>query len=115
MKRALQLNLISALFLFIFAVKMGISVAPLIYSIDKETVNAAILQLELETHSKDHHTDHSKDIGKLLKYGSELNYIYEFCLNPIPTNANLKYFVKPRNYINSFFPSVLTPPPNHLI
>ncbi|QEK50300.1 hypothetical protein FYC62_00440 [Pedobacter aquae] len=115
MKRAIHINLISALFLFIFAVKMGISVAPLVYSIDKETVNAAILQLELESNTKEHNADHSKDISKLLKYGSELNHIYEFCLNPMPTNSNLKYFVKPRNYINSFFPSVLTPPPNHLV
>lgn len=115
MKRAVQLNLISALFLFIFAVKMGISVAPLIYSIDKETVHAAILQLELEGNSKDNTTDNAKEINKLLKYGSELNHIYEFCLHPMPSRSNTKYFVKPRNYINSFFPSVLTPPPNSLV
>jgi hypothetical protein len=96
-------------------VKIVISIAPLVYSIDKETVNAAILQLELESITKEHQADHSKDISKLLKYGSELNHIYEFCINPIHTNKNQKYFVKPRNYINSFFPSVLTPPPNYLV
>ncbi len=97
MKRAFQLNLISTLFLSLFAVKMSISIALLVYSMDKETVNAAILHLELESNAKDHHSDYSKDIGRHLKYGSELNYIYEFCLNPMPTDSSFKYFIKVRN------------------
>lgn len=100
----------SILFLFVFFVKMGISIAPLLLSIDKETVSAVIMQLELEN-SKDT-SENAKDLQKVFKKGSELNLIYEFAINPLSEESLLKYHFNSKEYTTSFYPSVPTPPPN---
>lgn len=102
---------ISIIFLSVFTIKMGLSIAPLILTIDKETVNAVIMQLELESQAKEAN-DTVKDMNKFVKKGSDLLHDYQFNLNPLSTECNLRYYTKARPYINSFFPSVLTPPPN---
>jgi hypothetical protein len=103
--------LIGIIFLAVFTVKMGLSIAPLVFTIDKETVNAVIMQLELESQAKDAN-DSVKDMNKFVKKGADLLHDYQFHLNPLSTDCNLRFYTKARPYINSFYPSVLTPPPN---
>jgi len=91
---------------------MGLSIAPLAFNIDKEIVNAVIMQLELESQAKDAN-DGVKDMGKFVKKGADLLHDYQFYLNPLSTDSNLRFFTKARSYFNSFYPSVLTPPPNY--
>lgn len=85
---------------------MVLSIAPVFVEIDRSTVNAVILQLELENET--HET--TKDTKSFKK--SEVNDLYEMCLLPIEMDVKVKYHIKPRNYVASFFPSVPTPPPN---
>lgn len=98
------------MFLFVFFLKMGISVAPLLLSIDKETVSAAIMQLELEN-NKDT-SENAKDLQKVFKKGSEINLIYEFAVNSFSEESRLKYHFSSKKYTTSFYPTVPTPPPN---
>lgn len=102
---------VSIVFLFVFTIKMGLSIAPLFFDLDKETVSAVILQLELETQGKDTN-ENLKDINKFVKKGSEIFSDYDIQFDPISIDSNLRFHTKARPYINSFYPSVLTPPPN---
>lgn len=103
--------LISIIFLSVFTIKMGLSIAPLAFSLDKEIVNAVIMQLELESQAKDAN-DSVKDMGKFIKKGADLLHDYQFHLKPLSTDCHVRLYTKARPYINSFYPSVLTPPPN---
>ncbi len=97
---------VSKFFFLVFVTKMVLSVAPLFVALDKATVNSIILQLELENETKE-----TKDSS--VKKVIDGNYIHDYdALKFSALDCNLKYYVKPRNYINSFYPSVLTPPPN---
>lgn len=107
MQKATAKILISKLFFLIFAIKMVLSVAPLVVSIDKDTMHSVILQLELENETQ----ETSKDTSAFKK-ALDSNYIDDFTIDFAISDCNLKYYVKPRHYINSFYPSVLTPPPN---
>lgn len=107
MTRAAFRLFVSKLFFLVFVTKMILSVAPLVVHLDKATVNSIILQLELENETK----ETTKDSN--VKKGVDGNYIYNFeSIRLSNTECNLKYYVKPRHYITSFYPSVLTPPPN---
>lgn len=101
-------KLASGLFLFIFLAKMVISIAPLVVNFaDSEHVRAVILQLEIENHAKE--TDISKD--KAAK---------DYCTStksPFFVSTPLFHFflmppVEKHSDIESFYPSVPTPPPN---
>ncbi|MGX5687577.1 hypothetical protein [Arcticibacter tournemirensis] len=107
MKKVIAKKIISVLFLSIFVSKMVISVAPLIVAhFDSKTVNAVIMQLEIE---------HSKPVdGKescLKEYIALVSYCYAilspvWTFNPLTVNRGYDKHHQP------FYPSVPTPPPN---
>ena len=101
-------KLISGLFLFIFLAKMIISIAPLIINFsDNEQIRAVILQLEIENNAKE--ADNSKEkVGKAF---------YDTSDSPFFASSSLIHFflmlpVEKHSDIESFYPSVPTPPPN---
>ncbi len=97
------------LFLAIFVAKMIISVGPVFVSLDAKIVNAAIMQLEIETHSGE---QEAKDSNK----GKSGFWIASgFMKDPFADLAEesaAKIFIEHQLYISSFYPSVPTPPPN---
>ena len=101
-------KILSLFFLSIFFVKMAISVAPLIIShCDSKTVNAVIMQLEIENHKAE--DDNVKD--PLLK--EYLNTNFDFCfLNPYAHLKPVSEFLKEEKHTILFYPPVPTPPPN---
>ena len=114
MKASIFKYMVSVTFLLVFAAKMGLSIAPLIFSIDKETVNAVIMQLELENHHEKETPD-AKDLTKWLKKGNELFSTSQINFDSHMFDVRLRYFEKARHYVNTYYPSVLTPPPNSLL
>lgn len=100
---------ISFIFLFIFAVKMGLSVAPLFISLDKKSVNAVIMQLEHE--NSDAKKGDAKDLEKDKKGCDEK-------FTDIPTFIMITQAVSVRPIHDAaddlpvFHPNILTPPPN---
>src|SRR5690606_26760147 len=111
MKTRFKQFLISIAFLSIFAVKMGISVAPVVFYLDKEVVLSVILQLELENHSKDGGLDTSKDLLKAFSKASNCSLIDLHPILPFNLKNLSKYHTNANRYIASFYPSVPTPPP----
>lgn len=106
MSKAAVKKKIAILFLLVFTSKMILSVAPLFIQLDRTTINAVILQLELENET------HETVKDSLAKKASDIYNVYELALIPIELSIKSKYHIKPRNYTNAFFPSVPTPPPN---
>ncbi|ADY50949.1 hypothetical protein Pedsa_0367 [Pseudopedobacter saltans DSM 12145] len=106
MSKAIVKKRIAFIFLLVFSTKMILSIAPLFVDIDRTTVNAVILQLELENET--HET--AKD-GKAKK-AADICSIFDLHLLRIELDIKPKYHIKPRNYVKSFFPAVPTPPPN---
>jgi len=104
--------LIVAAFMGIFVAKMVISGAPVFFtSLDKEIMNAVIMQIELE-HSSG--KDSNKNTAKFTDFKLiELNYslvsydfsLYHFCLN----NSFIEHF---KRHVDPYYPAVPTPPPN---
>lgn len=98
--------------MFIFMAKMVISGAPVFFaSIDKDIMNAVIMQIELE---HDGGKDAAKDTAKFTDFKlNEINhpiYSYEFssshfCLN----NSFIEHF---KRYVDPYHSTVPTPPPN---
>ena len=109
MKREFAKKLFSFVFLFIFFVKMVISIAPLIADhIDNRIVNAVIMQLEIETNASKG-VDQAKES---LNKGEWLSGIFKFNLtSPQTTVALKKYSARSQFLIEPFFPSVPTPTP----
>lgn len=98
-------------FIGIFTAKMIISVAPVFISdLDRETINAVILQLEQEHDSEG---DSGKSILKYIDYKPiDFHYLYTY----IPLlqifgvkNSFIDHF---KRYVDPYHPSVPTPPPN---
>ncbi len=97
-------------FLGIFFAKMLISGAPVFFShIDKQIMNAVIMQIEAE-HSSDGEGGKAKI--KLCDYRVDLHSDY----NPLSvlemyglSNSFIDHF---KRHVNPFHPSVPTPPPN---
>ncbi len=90
--------------------KMLISVMPLIADhIDSKTINDVIMQLELENHSAKPTDQLKESLNKGEWLGS--HYKFSFCL---PTKMiSIQQYARIKSYhIQSFYPSVLTPPPN---
>lgn len=110
MKKEFASQLFSYLFLIIFFMKMLISITPLLGEhIDSKTINAVIMQLELENYS----TKSTDQIKELLNKGEWLNGLYKFnfCL-PTKVISFQHYARMKSSQIQAFYPSVLTPPPN---
>lgn len=93
----------------IFFVKMAISIAPVIFMMDKKVVNAVIMQLENETKSEKDSTDKEdlKEKKAFDEYYSQFIRIdfHVFQINSLHNQENLIYH-------NIFYPVVPTPPPN---
>lgn len=94
-------------FLFIFTVKMSISVAPVIFSLDKKLVNSVIMQLELENETK----EGVKDFNKVFTSVKEFSHSFDFSYTL--TSVFLDYHYLSKKYLTLYFPAVPTPPPNH--
>ena len=99
-------RLFSFIFLFIFFVKMGIAVAPLIaITLDAKSVYAVIMQLEIE-HSTS--TDKGKETVK--------EYCSNFFAASSPESTLLltgaQMIPEDADHFYAFYPSVPTPPPN---
>jgi len=105
--------LIVAAFFGIFIAKMGISGAPVFFKcINKEMMNAVIMQIEQEHDSKDAGKDVAKFTDfKLLEVSHPiLSYEFSsshFCLN----NSFIEHF---KRYVDPYHPTVPTPPPNFI-
>ncbi|MDY0903416.1 hypothetical protein SOM16_00680 [Pedobacter sp. CFBP9032] len=99
-------------FMFIFMAKMVISGAPVFCKcIDKDIMNAVIMQIELE---HDGGKDTSKDISKFSDFKLlELNhpiFSYEFSSSHIVLKSSfIEHF---KRYVDPYHPTVPTPPPN---
>lgn len=106
MKKFIAKKVFSIIFLSIFMSKMVISVAPLIIAhIDSRSMNAVIMQLEIE-HPK------STDVkDSAMKEFLNLNTIKVASISPVLVLMRL--FVDDHTkHIRAFYPSVPTPPPN---
>jgi hypothetical protein len=110
MKKEFAKKLFSFVFLFIFFAKMVISIAPLIADhIDNRIVNAVIMQIEIETNASKSLDQAKESLNK----GEWLSGIYKFNLTSPQTCVALKkYSARSQFLVESFFPSVPTPPPN---
>lgn len=104
MFRELINKTLSGVFLFIFLVKMIISVAPVLFdNMDEKSVYTVIMQLEIE---------HESPKGAEAKW-EEIQSLHQFsfALQAIDViHFNVSGFVN--NPVQSFYPSVPTPPPN---
>lgn len=102
--------LIVVAFLGIFSAKMIISGAPVFFSnLDKDLMNAVIMQLENE--------NNGDDSGKSsLKYADHKLMFQRFDIHysPLLTSQGIKnsFIDHFRRYVDPFHPSVPTPPPN---
>ncbi len=100
--------------MFIFSSKMAISGAPVFCgSIDKEIMNAVIMQIELEHEGG---KDTSKSSAKFTDFKlNELNYpifSYEFSSSHIILkNSFIEHF---KRYVDPYHATVPTPPPNFI-
>lgn len=110
MKKEFARQLFSFVFLFIFFVKMLISITPLIAShIDSKTVNAVIMQLEIESHSSKQ-ADQTKDT---LTKGEWLSGFFKFNFTQPYKLVSFRNYIAIQDYaIQPFYPTVPTPPPN---
>ena len=108
MKKGRCKLIFSILFLAIFTIKMVISVAPLILShCDKKTVNAVIMQLEIENNAKTNDVKETsvKEYFTLSNFGFAL-------LHPIQLTLTSMISVDHDKHVQAFYPPVATPPPN---
>lgn len=98
-----------ALFMTVFVIKMGISLAPVFLYLDNKTVSAVILQLEQE--SKAEKDSPEKDLVKEKKIFDEYDL---HTINFITFIAETKVLHNQENalYKQVYHPVVPTPPPN---
>ncbi|MCZ4242524.1 hypothetical protein [Pedobacter punctiformis] len=104
--------LIVATFMGIFMAKMGISGAPVFFTnVDKEIMNAVIMQIELE---HDGGKDAAKGTAKFTDFKLiEVNYplvSYEFSSGHFSLNNS--FFEHSKRYVDPYHATVPTPPPN---
>ncbi|NEU07436.1 hypothetical protein GZH53_03830 [Flavihumibacter sp. R14] len=97
-------KIFSTVFLFIFFAKMAISVAPLlIVNMDEKSVYSVIMQLEIE---------HQTPKGAEAKW-EEIQHAHHFNFaQPLVGLLCSQVFSYEDQPIQSFYPSVPTPPPN---
>ena len=110
MKKELARLLFSFIFLFIFSVKMLISIAPLIaVHLDSKIMNSVIMQLEIETNTSKG-VDQAKDS---LNKGEFLSGIYKFNFDgPLQIMFPTKYITLQDLNLEVFYPRIPSPPPN---
>jgi hypothetical protein len=102
--------LIVIAFMSIFSAKMVISGAPVFFAhLDKNLMNAVIMQLESENHGDDSGKVSIKYVDhKLMFHRYELTYV-PLLINKGITNSFIDHS---RRYVDPYHPSVPTPPPN---
>ena len=94
----------------IFTAKMVISGAAVFFAhVDKNLINAVIMQLESE--------NSSDDTGKSsVKFGDQKLMFQRYDLNYLPLlvaqGIKNSFFDRSRSYVGPYHPSVPTPPPN---
>lgn len=102
--------LLVALFMGIFTAKMVISGAPVFFAhLDKDLMNAVIMQLEQENHD-----DSGKDN---VKFADHKLMFHRYDLTYVPVvmsmGMNNSFIEHSRRYVDPYHPSVPTPPPNY--
>ena len=102
--------LIVVAFMGIFTAKMVISGAPVFFAhLDKNLMNAVIMQLESENSSDD--TSKSS-----VKFGDQKLMFQRYDLNYLPLliaqGIKNSFIDHSRRYVDPYHPSVPTPPPN---
>jgi Na+(H+)/acetate symporter ActP len=102
--------LISLMFICIFLIKMTISVAPVFLMLNNKTVNAVIMQLELE--AKDEKDAAEKDLMKDKKFFDEDIVFHCYALTPILIENNILHNQEHALFLQTYHPVVPTPPPN---
>lgn len=110
MKAKTNQILICGVFLGIFLIKMLISVAPLFLSLNNKTVNAVIMQLELEGKNEKDTTE--KDLIKDKKFFDEDIVFHCYAITPILIETNILHNQEHALFVQTFHPVVPTPPPN---
>lgn len=97
-------KIFSTVFLFIFFAKMAISVAPLIIAhMDEKSVYSVIMQLEIE---------HQTPKGAEAKW-EEFQTLSQYNFSQLPIELiNNTVCSFDNSHVQSFYPSVPTPPPN---
>ncbi len=110
MSKKFKILLYTNLFMAIFIAKMFIASAPVFLNLDEKVVKAAIFQLEIENEAKKN-TD-SKNLNNFPNKGVDFINIQNSSVNPILEIDNIDYHFVSKKYIKTYFPIVLTPPPN---
>ncbi|TSJ42893.1 hypothetical protein FO440_01520 [Mucilaginibacter corticis] len=99
----------SLLFMFVFTLKMSISLVPLFTFLDSGTAKAVIMQLEQET--KGEKETNSKESFKEKKAFDE-HFLAMFHFDPFLTETNYLHNREHALLVQLFHPVVPTPPPN---
>ncbi len=102
--------LIVVVFMGIFTAKMVISGAPIFFAhLDKNLMNAVIMQLEQENNGDESSKDNVKFADhKLMFHRYDLTYV-----PPLTSLGISNSFIDhSRRYVDPYHPSVPTPPPN---
>jgi hypothetical protein len=99
----------TSVFLFILFSKVVISAAPILaFHFDKESINAVIMQLEIENNTKE--TEKAKEkTDKDLWHG--IYEIFSFS-RPLYYFSSTAMPIEDMEHKQSFYPTVPTPPPN---
>lgn len=101
---------IAIAFMGVFATKMVISGAPVIFShLDKSLMNAVIMQLEVENSGD----DTQKPSLKFVEY-KQLFQRFDLSYVPLEMDYGVtnSFIEHSRRYVDPYHPSVPTPPPN---
>ena len=107
MRKQIYKRAFSIIFLFIFFAKMVITIAPfIIKQFDRATVNAVIMQLEIENNGKG--SDISKELVK--EYLAAVHNC-DF-LRPVQFIISTPFSDDDIAHFRTYYPSVPTPPPN---
>ncbi|MBC7400852.1 MAG: hypothetical protein H7289_13000 [Mucilaginibacter sp.] len=106
---AISKKIIGIMFMCVFVVKMGISLAPLFTFLDSGTVRAAIMQLEQESKGEKENPD--KDVFKEKKNFDE-HLLTFFYYDPFLLETNYLHNQEHALLVQLFHPVVPTPPPN---
>ena len=94
----------SNFFLFIFFAKMVISVAPLFFgNLDGKSLYSVIMQIEIE---------HQTPKGSEAKLEEIQTFHQHNISRPLLEDGSSTVFSYMNNHVQSFYPSVPTPPPN---
>jgi hypothetical protein len=94
----------------IFTAKMVISGAPVFFSqLDKNLMNAVIMQLEQENNEDGGSKDNVKFADHKLMFQR-----FDLCYEPLVLNIGIinSFIDHSRRYVDPYHPSVPTPPPN---